>query len=255
MRLLHVLLLLGATLTANVASAAEMSRKSPSAPAVPAISCAAAIEVHSRMLYNNTGTYASSGSNAGQVQDIACGIDTAAGRFYGDVWGYIPYGTFEDGGEVDFRAGWTRQFGRVGIDLSAALYNFRVLGAGTFNTANLRGKVSYDFLAPAEPLVLQVYSVLDYSHSLDSAPDNFALVAGAYAGYKLTHVVEVGVAVEAWHHANLSETILSAGPKATYHWSKSTDLFVKGLWTHGSVIPDDPEPNKFDVAAGMVFRF
>jgi hypothetical protein len=236
-------------------SAAYAAEPSPlTAPAAsPVKPCAFSIE-SGRLLFNNTGTWASQERVGGSTGEVFCGIATPIGTAYGDVWGYAPWNGLADGGEVDGRLGLKNQYGPIGIDVSAAIYHFNVLGAGSSDVINMRGKVSYDILSPGS-LALQVYAMGDYGHAIDLETDEYSVVGGLYAGYQASAQWHLGATLEVWHHTVARETVFSLGPKVTFSVWPDLDVYVRGIYTHGSIVSADPETDKLSGMLGLTYRF
>lgn len=224
-------------------------------PITPPTTCALTSEAHSRLLYNNTGTWASQSAVGGSTLQLFCGTNTPIGILYGDIWGYAPWGPFNDGGEVDVRGGLRNQLGPITLDFSVAWYHFKVQGIGTFDSINLRGKATYDVLEENNPVILQLYAILDYGYSIDLRADEVSIAGGVFAGYKIRSDITVGIAAEMWHHTEAAETVYSLGPKIVYNLKPDVDLYARALYTHGSINPIDPEENKASGTVGLTYRF
>ena len=245
---------LTAALSFTAISAAPAAAEAPRSER-PFAECTLTMQFNSRPLFTNAGIYAS--RPAAMTPDLYCQLGSG---FYADIWNLTPFGSFGDGGEVDVRGGWQKQFGRVGVDVSAAWYNFRVDGLGVLNIANGRAKISYDFFDPKDLVVLQVYGIADYQHSFDFTPSTaFALAGGAYAGYKVTPAFEAGLGAEVWRYTahwtpNPHATVFTVVPQVKYAWNSHLTLFAKAALTTGSVL-DHGRGWKPSYMAGFSYRF
>jgi hypothetical protein len=240
----------------SYAFAGDLPLQSPKGTAEFKVDCTLTSAFNSRPLFLNAGIYAS--KTPGQITDINCLYQD----FYVNVWNLTPYSrSFGDGGEVDVRGGWTKRFGQWGVDISAAWYNYRIDGVGVLNSADVRGKVSYDFLPVNFPAVLQAYGLIDYQHSFDFKPaEALAFAVGAYAGYKVTPKLQVGVSGEIWQYAahfapSKTATIYSVVPQIKYLFTDKVTLFGSVGFASGSVVNAQDHGWKQDYIAGFSVKF
>ncbi len=262
-RSMMVVLVAATSLVASNAGATDMFdpyaipryTRAPASPAQKEVNCSFSTEWQSRPVFTNAGIYASKYS--AQVSDLYCQHQSGV---YVDIWNLTPYGAFKDGGEVDVRVGWQKKFNQWSFDVSGAWYNYRVLGLGVLNNADVRGKVTYNF--DVGPLfVLRGHGIADYQYAADFAHhDVFSIAGGLYGGIKLTPQVELGAGAETWKYfshfaSNPRAQVTSIGPQLNISPTKDWSLFAKAVWVNGSVIKTQDEGWKPGFGIGTSIKF
>mgnify|MGYP001568524611 CR=1 FL=1 len=230
-----------------------------SAQGLKGLSCELSTEVTSRPMFTSAGLFAS--RHAAQISDLYCGYPLGHDdKLYVDIWNLTPYGRFADGGEVDFRVGYSKNVGRWNFDMSVAEYNFRVDGLGVLNSLNARGKTTYNFDV-GQNLVLRVYGIVDFQHSFNFHPAHaFAVAGGVYGGVKMLPKVELGVGAEVWQYAtnwtdNPHATVVSVVPQVSYEFDKNVTLYAKAAFVTGSIIRSENHGWKQNYTVGVTLKF
>lgn len=201
------------------------------------LACSFFTETTTRPILPNTGIYPSHAKGS-QMSDLYCQHSSG---FYGDIWNLTPFGRFGDGGEFDFRVGWTGKVAGFNVDVSGAEYNFRVNGVGVIDHLNGRLRVGYAFevgIFNLEPFVLQ-----DYQYSFFVHGNAWATAGGLVVGVPLSGNLRAEVETAVWQYyadqgffASQHPTVWSIQPRLTYKIDRNWSAMFGGVLTSGDVL-------------------
>lgn len=237
---------------ASTVQAADFSTLGTSPRSGASIQCSIRTSLMSKVLFNNTGTYASAAPAIIILPECS---DSASG-WYGNLFLDGSAENWNNGKaipEVDVRVGRRWSVGGIDFDASMANYTFYIGGVGTFDTLNGRVRVSHTFDL-GRGLTVQPYGIIDAQRNLTPLnADALAIALGTNWGLQLTTRLSANVDLAVWSYVAAwtvgKGPIYSVQPSFSYLWSDSITMGPQATFTWGD-ITDMTNNHKLKAAYG-----
>lgn len=230
--MLRSVLFLAALCAANAVQAADTNR----------FSCSLWTQVVSRALFNNTGTFVTTGPAIFAVPEC---VDAETGLF-GNLFLIAPTKEFNTGKEIDIRLGKRFKAGGLDVEASVANYYFGV-GGDLYDTGNGRVRISRTIDAGFG--TVQPYGVADYSHSFSFHTNSLGLAAGAVTNSKLNSwpgKPDLSVDIAGWKYTTIvapsKGPIWSLDVSLGFPVTNKVTIGMRVTQTWGSVASDGRMP-------------
>jgi hypothetical protein len=199
----------------------------------------------SRALFNNTGTFVTTGPALFVVPEC---VHTSTG-FYGNLFFIAPTKDFSTGKEVDLRVGKRFTSASIDIDASAAYYYFGIDGE-MYRTGDVRLRASRTFnLSPGTSIT--PYGIADYQRSFTNRTNSLGWAGGAAISTKLngmpgkpTLTVDVAVWKYSTTVAANKGAILPLDVSLNFPVTQKVTLGVKAMQVWGNILDESYKPKR-----------